>query len=110
LHTEYERFLRLKAPSRLVAYVRPGPVRPDSTVELWLDRSWLDQVRVKSITPEPLETRSDGDQVTYTFRVDPSATALRVTFQLEAESLGVIDGRIGIPHGQSYRFSQFAYP
>ena len=110
LHSEYERFLRLKAPSRLVAYLGAAAVRPDSTAELWLDRRWLDDMQIKSITPEPRETRAVGDRVTYPFRVDPAATALRVTVELETRSLGVIRGRIGLPNGQPFSFSQFAYP
>lgn len=110
LRAEYERFLRLHAPSKLIVYIGAAAVRPDSTAEFSLDRNWLDQMQIKSITPEPERTRAAGDHVTYTFRVDPSATAVRLTFELETRSLGVINGRVGLLNGPSFSFSQFAYP
>lgn len=110
LRAEYERFLRLYAPGRLTIYIGAAAIRPDSTAELWLDRHWLADMEIQAITPEPERTRTSADQVVYTFRVDPSSTPARLTYELETRSVGLINGRVGLMNGPSYSFSQFAYP
>lgn len=110
LRADYERFLRLDSPAQLTVYIGAAGVRPDSTVELWLDRTWLAGMQVKAITPDPQKTRVGANQVTYTFHVDPSATPARITYDLETRSFGMVKGRLGLMNGSSYSFSQFAYP
>jgi hypothetical protein len=110
LRADYERFLRLDSPTKLTVYVGAAAVRGDSTAELWLDRNWLAGVEIKAITPEPEKTRTGANQVIYTFRLDPSATSARFTYEVETRSLGRINGRLGLLNGPSYSFSQFAYP
>lgn len=110
LAIDYERFLRFHAPEQLTVYADSRIARPDSTIEIWLDRDWLTGVEVNHITPEPHDTRINGDRVIYSFRVDPGASAARFTYNLEVHSIGRIKGKVGVAGGPSYDFSQFAYP
>jgi hypothetical protein len=110
LRADYERFLRLDAPAKLTLYVGAAAIRPDSTAEVWLDRAWLADMEVRSITPEPEQTITSAGRVVYTFRLDPSSTAARITYRLVTHSLGPVTGRVGLSNGPSYSFSQFSYP
>ena len=110
LRADYERFVRLDAPAELTVHIAGAAIRPDSTAELWLDRKWLSDMEVKTITPQPETTRTGAKQVVYSFNLDPAASPGVVTFKLETRSAGRIDGRIGLVNGPSYAFSQFSYP
>ena len=110
LRADYDRFLRLDSPSKLTVYLGAAAVRPDSTAEVWIDRNWLAGMKLNAITPEPERTRTGGQAVIYTFRVDPSAIPARFTYELETRSLGRVTGSVGLSNGPSYTFSQFAYP
>jgi len=110
LRADYERFLRLDAPAKLTLYIGAAAIRPDSTVEVWLDRKWLEGMEVRSIMPEPAEAQTSAGKVTYKFRLDPSSRPARLTYHLTTHSLGPITGRVGLSNGPSYSFSQFSYP
>jgi hypothetical protein len=110
LRAEYQRFVRLDAPAELTIHLGGGAIRPDSTAEIWLDRRWLSDMEVTTITPEPETTRTGAKRVVYSFKLDPTAMPGFITFRLETHSAGRIDGRIGLVNGPSYAFSQFSYP
>lgn len=110
LRADYDRFLRLDAPTQLTVYVGSAAARPDSTVELWVDRQWLSKMEISQITPEPDKTRALADRLAYTFRVEPGSSPARITFEMNTRSLWKLNGRIGVTNGPSYSFSQFAYP
>ena len=110
MRAEYQRFVRLDAPAELTIQLEGAAIRPDSTAELWLDRKWLSDMEVKTITPEPEKSRTGANRVVYSFNLDPAASPGLVTFKLETRSAGRIDGRIGLVNGPSYAFSQFSYP
>ena len=110
LRIEYERFVRQEAPGTIIANVGAAAVRPDSTVQIWLDRKWLEEMELKQVTPEPDSSRLEADRVLYTFRVNPASTPVRITWYLETHALGRSAGRIGIAGGPTISYSQFAYP
>ncbi len=110
LRADYDRFLRLNAPTQLTVYVGGGAIRPDSTIELWIDRAWLSKMEINGITPEPDKTRVLADRLVYTFRAQPGSTPARITFEMDDRALWRIGGALGLTNGPSYSFSQFAYP
>ena len=110
LRVEYERFVRQDAPGALTANIGRAAIRPDSILQIWLDRKWLEEMELKQITPEPDSTRLEADRVVYFFRVNPAAAPVRIMWYLETHALGRSHGRIGIPGGPTVSYSQFAYP
>ena len=110
LAIDYERILRLQAPTEVSIYVARTGINPDSTATVWIDRNWLGEMEIISITPEPETTAASANRIVYTFRVDPSETPVKLRYKLEARSIGRVSGHIGIVNGPSYRFSQFAFP
>lgn len=110
LRVDYERFLRQEAPGTLTVNLGGAAVRPDSMTEVWLDRTWLAEMEVTGITPEPERSRVETDRVVYTFRLNPESTPARVTWYFETHLLGRSTVRVGVVGGPSYSFSQLAYP
>ena len=110
LRADYDRFLRLNAPTQLTLYAGGAAIRPDSTVELWIDRHWLSEMEINGITPEPDKTRVLADRIVYTFRAQPGSSPVRITFEMDNRALWKIRGGLGLTNGPSYSFSQFAYP
>jgi hypothetical protein len=110
LRIEYERFVRLESPEKITFTVGRSASRPDSTVELWVDRQWLSEHEVRSIVPDPYETRLTTDRVVYQFRVDSAAFPSRIEFNLDTRGVGALRGSAGISGSAPVKFSQFAYP
>ncbi|MDQ6718743.1 MAG: hypothetical protein M3Z17_10425 [Gemmatimonadota bacterium] len=100
----------MNAPTRLTLYVAGSAIRPDSTVELWIDRHWLSEMEINGITPEPDKTRVLADRIVYSFRAQPGSSPARITFEMDNRTLWRIHGGLGLTNGPSYSFSQFAYP
>lgn len=110
LRADYDRILRLNAPTQLTVYVGGDAIRADSTIELWIERAWLSRMEINGITPEPDKTRVLADRLVYTFRAQPGSTPARITFEMDDRALWRFGGAFGLTNGQSYSFSQFAYP
>lgn len=110
LRVDYERFVRLESPETITFIVGSGALRPDSLVEIWIDRRWLSEHDVKSIFPEPSATSVTRERVVYQFHVDSAAFPARIQFNLETRGIGAMYGRAGIVGAQPIKFSQFAYP
>lgn len=100
LYVEYQRFCRHQAPAELKVFCRPGGSRRE--FELALDRNFFESAGIEEISPEPVETRSDGDRYVFRFtrgagnehlvriRFEPSAFGRRTTKLKLDESATVI--------------------
>lgn len=65
---EYRRFERLASPTTLRVQVAPGAAR-EGTVQVALDRRYLEGVRVQRVTPEPDQVEAEGDRLLYGFKI-----------------------------------------
>lgn len=110
LLVEYDRFLRVHAPTAAMFRIGNDAALPDSTVRLWVDRSWVSAFELRAITPEPDRAETAGTRLVYVFRVVPPASQLRITMDLEARKTGRINGAVGLTNGPAISISQFAYP
>jgi hypothetical protein len=104
---EYERFARFMLPTTL--RVRLDPMG-QGEARLWLDREYLENFRPQTVTPEPdgVEARPDG--FTYVFKVKDPDRPTVVTFDLQPETIGPHEGRLGLEGGERVEFQQFVYP
>lgn len=110
LLVEYDRFLRVHAPTAAMFRIGNDAALPDSTVRLWVDRSWVSAFELRAITPEPDRAETSGTRLVYVFRVMPPVSELRITMDLEARKTGRINGVVGLTNGPAISISQFAYP
>jgi len=104
---EYERFARLMLPTTL--RVRLDPMG-QGQVRLWLDRGYLESVRPQTVTPEPDSVEAGPDGFTYVFKVNDPNRPTAVTFDLQPETIGRLEGRVGLEGGERVEFEQFVYP
>ncbi|NKE71588.1 hypothetical protein [Candidatus Manganitrophus noduliformans] len=109
LRLEYKRFERFQSPTTLRVLVGPGAEK-EGAVRLWIDLDYLKGVQIRRITPEPDETQSGPDRLTYLFRVEKSGPPKEITFHLETEQFGLLPGRIGLNTGEELAFRQWIYP
>ena len=107
LFVEYGRFTRFMLPTTL--RVRLDPTG-QGEVRLWLDRGYLESVRTQTVTPEPDSVEAGRNGFTYIFKVDNPNRPIVVTFDLQPQTIGRLEGRVGLEGGERVEFEQFVYP
>jgi len=100
---EYERFTRYEAQTNLDIEVSDS----EGETDIALARSYLQDVSVENISPEPESATVAPDRTVYTFDLEPGAT---VTFELKPERFGSKDAVVWGPQGGRAEFNQFVYP
>lgn len=104
---EYQRFLRHRAPTRLLLQVKSNS---QEEVQIWYDRAFIEHFLVTQIVPVPTRVEVNAERLTYTFRVNDQKKPFLITFSLEPETFGSLSGRVGIERDDSLYFRQFVYP
>jgi hypothetical protein len=111
---EHERFTRLQTETTVTAYLRP----PAGTREarLWVERSYIDDMQIDGIVPEPDRIETGADRLVLVFPLappDPSGAGpgvLQVDFHLQPQGMGPAQGRVGMEGGAELELRQFVYP
>jgi hypothetical protein len=110
LRVEYQRFARYGAPQILTVRLEPAATGA-AHVRLWLDRRYLDESKVETITPPPARVEDAGDRLVYVFVLARPGTPATVVFELQARQIGSMSGRVGLDGVQAFApFRQFVYP
>ena len=109
LTVDYERFLRRHAPSTLrVSLLLPAT--PAGRVALRVDRAYLDDALIESITPEPTHVAIGSDEITYQFDSPQTGGELVVVFDLEAKKAGAVRLRLRAAGNSEVTVDQLIYP
>jgi hypothetical protein len=107
---EYNRFGRIQAEtSKLQIHLGPG-TGANGKVRIWLNREYLEGVRVTNLTPEPESVEAGPDRFTYVFNAPDASQPSVVIFRLEPDHIGRLKGQVGLEGGASLSFKQFVYP
>ena len=107
---EYERFLRFFKPTDLRLQLDPGAAT-DGEARVWLDREYVEGFQVQKVTPEPESVEVGPDRLTYVFNVDEELDKpTAVTFNLQPQKFGRLQGQIGLEGEEPVSFGQFVYP
>jgi len=110
LRLEYQRFARYQASQTLSAHVAPAGAGAGG-IRLWIDRRFLDDSRVDTITPPPARVEAGGDRLVYVFPTRRPGEPVTIVFALQAERIGPRVGRVGLDGNAGVaRFRQFVYP
>jgi hypothetical protein len=112
LRVEYRRLAQYETPDSLtIRLPAADATRPERRV--WLDRHYLEDVRVEGVTPLPQRVEATDRGSVYVFPVAPGHP-LVVTFQMQPERLGVVRGAVGVDRadgeGPSVAFRQLVWP
>ena len=103
----YDGFERAHANSALRIEIAAGAVAP-GPFRVWIDRSYLDALRIVSMDPEPERFEVSSDRVIYTYNA--AGTPVSLEIDCEFEECGNHRGRAGIAGGPEVTWEQFAYP
>lgn len=106
---KYHRFERQQAPVRLQVFL-DHPGQRIETSRLWINRSYLERMKIKSIMPEPDGIEAGADGIIFSFRVHPLEPKLLVAFQLEPDDFGQIFAHLISDQGEHLQFKHFIYP
>jgi hypothetical protein len=106
LHVKYQRFARYQAPSEVKVYCRPGG---KEQFEIGFERGFIERSEIKEISPEPEETRSDGEQYVYRFKRGEGEEHL-VTFRMEGNQFGKASSKVTLDGGASVKLQIFFWP
>lgn len=110
LWMEFNRFGRLDAESTtLRLHVEPGAAG-GGPLRLWLNRDYLERVRVMHVVPDPQSVEIAADRYVYVFAVQDASKPTTITFDLEPDCVGLLRGQVGVEGGSLLDFSQFIYP
>ena len=104
----YERFVRRGGPTSLDLVV-PARHAERGAVAVWIDREYLNEVRIDDITPTPDSATGADGGVVYEFAVRDAA-ALEVSFDVTPDAIGFRTGRVGLSDKEPMRFRQAFYP
>jgi hypothetical protein len=109
LQIDYDRFDRIHAPTRFRIRLGAGTA-VNGEVRLWVARTYLDRVDVRSIVPEPESTEAGADRVIFVFGTDDPDRPAVVTFHFEHDRIGLARGEVGLIDGPTIAFRQVVYP
>jgi hypothetical protein len=109
LQLEYERFGRHKAPMTLKVRLGPKAIQ-EGRARLWLERNYLNTIKVETITPQPDSVESSANRLIYVFSAPGSNYSVEVTFVVQSEKVGRQAGQVGLAGGPALSFRQFIYP
>jgi len=127
----YNRIMRYQSPDKLsfervVVDRRPAQQKNAAvkTTELgeemriWIERDYLDNVRIERIEPQPVSTEIDEDRLIYRFAARRKLNSAgqfepvpgKVVFHLQANKPGRLQGKAGINEGKPIEFTQLVMP
>lgn len=115
ISVRYERFVRLNSPARIRIFVRPDQSRPAEMTSLWIERQYLDDMKLVRVMPEPVRSEVSASKITMVFAATgESATLIEVSMWFTTEGVGRLSGRVG--HGveedgrSEIELTQWSYP
>jgi hypothetical protein len=108
LAVDYYRVQRYAAPAEL--RIRFEPDASAELVHLAFSQSFVDEIKLESITPSPSATSLQGERVVYSFRVADLGERGHVFYRFEHESFGPLTGTVTLLPDSEIQLSQFICP
>jgi len=107
LVVDYDWIVRKSAATELS--VRAAVPDGAGEIRLWIDRSYLRDLDVSGIVPEPGRMEDAGGRVALVFSASASREPLEVVLRVEPRRAGRLSGRIGVAGGPEVAVRQFAF-
>jgi hypothetical protein len=109
LWLEYPRFERFEDQFRIGVHGNKGVANEDE-LRIQLDRNYLENIEVNSITPAPDREIKDADWITYVFKINGGSLPFTAYFYVTPQKAGPLSGAFQLQNGNPVSFSQFIYP
>jgi hypothetical protein len=109
LWLEYSRYERNAKPIKLLIHLSPSAIK-ENELQLWIDGSYIEAMKVQRIEPEPESVKLEGDRFVYTFKARDLSSTSKILFHVEPDKFGTVAAGVGLVNGPEVRFNQFVYP
>lgn len=109
LWLEYPRFERFQNEFRIKVHAKEG-TPTEGEIMIQLDRNYMENVEVNSISPTPDREIKDEDWITYVFRTNGGSSPFTAYFYVTPRKAGPLSGTFQLRNGNPAGFSQFIYP
>lgn len=109
LRLEYERFGRQQRATMLRLHLG-SDLTQGSRALVWLDRSYVESVEVREISPPPLDSMAGIGRIHYTFAITEPGRPTAITFEVRPQTIGSLSGQAGLDNESLIRFQQWIYP
>lgn len=109
IEVSYWHYVHQTAPTDLEILVAPEAL-VGGQARVWIDQGYAKAARVSDITPQPESVESSAERVLYTFQAEDPLQPVRVIFNMRLDSIGTLDGSVGLEDGASVTFEQLVYP
>lgn len=109
LTVEYPRFDRHRSPQVLRVHLDDPSAIVDDEVRLAFDRSFLEDVEVHAVYPEPDSVLAEGELVVYVFQVSEQAPTTFI-FNYLHQGIGPAPATVALDGRAPVDFSHFVYP
>lgn len=106
LSASFYRFVRYEDLTTLRLELQPS----GSEARLWLSRGYAQAAGIQRINPEPEQVLLEPDRQVYVFAVGQGEGPVRVSFSLQPEQMGRLEGQIGLEGQGSLEFWQWVFP
>jgi hypothetical protein len=95
VHLRYDRFLHFDEPTQLVLTI-PRAAVAGGRCRVWMDRDYLAQVQIQTITPQPQRQELGADRHWFVFEIAEPGERVQVVFWLTPAVRGSLSGRLGV--------------
>lgn len=109
LELEHSRLARAQGRYFLRVSVAPQLVH-NGSVAIWIDKALLDTLTLEQVAPRPEREVVAPQRVTYHFHVGDAGAPVPIAFDLQARTIGVAAGRVGVAGGPDVRLWHFLFP
>lgn len=109
ISARYQRFVRQGGNESITISINPDQVS-QGRIELWLSSTFLNQIDIMQIIPQPDEVQSSGSGQTYAFLADSPSGPITVSFSYRPQTVGRLPVEARVAGGPGVEFTQYAYP
>jgi len=112
LSCHFERFGRMQSTMDIELDIERSSASEgsDDIVELWVDREWLDDMKIDHLTPQPWRVHTAGDHYLYEFLFRPGDRDGHIQLSLQPERYGRMRGKFSLNNGERLSFTQWIFP
>ncbi len=77
---------------------------------IWIERKYLDTVKIENVMPEPESVEAGRDRLTYVFKLENPDIPTTFLFHITPQETGLHSIRVGTDGQEELHFYQFTYP
>lgn len=106
---EHERFARFMSSTTL-RLTMASPANGQDRVTIWMSQALVEGLDIERMRPEPARALASPDGLHLEFAVAPTGGAAAITLNVRPQSIGPLEGEVGVVGREPARLAVFVYP